>query len=86
MEEARGCGIAWTATSLCRLSATIASVGALVLASGCSSPQAYGAGQAWQRNECYKINDAQERSRCLASASTSYEEYKRQTEAAKSGK
>ena len=86
MEKARCCGIACTATSLCRRSVAIASVGALVLVSGCSSPQAYGVGQAWQRNECYKINDAQERSRCLARASTSYEEYKRQTESAKSGK
>ncbi len=46
----------------------------------CSSQQAYGVGQAWQRNECLKISDAQERSRCLASASTSYEDYKRQTQ------
>ncbi|MDE2372290.1 MAG: hypothetical protein KGN16_25195 [Burkholderiales bacterium] len=53
---------------------------------GCSSQQAYGAGQAWQRLECNKIMDAQERSRCMASASTSYEEYKRQAEAAKAGK
>jgi hypothetical protein len=50
---------------------------------GCSSQQTYGVGQAWQRNECFKINDAQERSRCLASASTSYEEYNRKAEAAK---
>jgi hypothetical protein len=53
---------------------------------GCSSQQAYGAGQAWQRQECNKINDTQERSRCMASASTSYQDYKRQAEAAKSGK
>jgi hypothetical protein len=49
----------------------------------CSSQQAYGAAQAWQRNECFKINDAQERSRCLASTSTSYEDYKRQADAAR---
>ena len=47
----------------------------------CSSQQAYGVGQAWQRSECFKISDAQERSRCLASASTSYDDYKRQAEA-----
>ena len=50
---------------------------------GCSSQQAYGVGQAWQRNECYKIGDAQERGRCLASSSTSYDEYKRQSDAAR---
>jgi hypothetical protein len=46
--------------------------------------QAYGAGQAWQKQECNKIVDAQERSRCMARSSPSYEDYKRQTEAAKS--
>ncbi len=86
MQPIRRCSIGSPATIFCRRSVTIVSVSAAVLASGCSSPQAYGAGQAWQRNECYKINDARERSRCLASASTSYEEYKRQSEAAKSGK
>lgn len=52
----------------------------------CSSQQAYGAGQAWQRNECYKINEPQERSRCLSSANTSYDDYKRQADAAKGTK
>ena len=67
----------------------------LLLASGwlmacvlqaCSSQQLYGTGQAWQRQECNKMNDTQERGRCMASASTSYEEYKRQAEAAKATK
>ena len=60
-----------------------ASLLTLTWAGGCSSQQAYGVGQSWQRNECYKITDAQERGRCLASSSTSYEEYKRQSEAVK---
>jgi hypothetical protein len=46
----------------------------------------YGIGQAWQRNECYKIVDAQEHGRCMASASMSYDEYKRRIEAAKDTK
>ena len=54
--------------------------------SGCSTERAYGAGQAWQRLECNKIDDAQARSRCMANASTSYEEYQRQVEAAKGAK
>lgn len=41
----------------------------------------YGAGQAWQRNECFKINDQQERDRCLASAAISYEQYKHEVQA-----
>ncbi|WP_425259065.1 hypothetical protein ACPOLB_26525 [Rubrivivax sp. RP6-9] len=52
---------------------------------GCSSQQVYGAGQAWQLQECSKIMDAQERNRCMSSANTSYDEYKRQTEATKTG-
>jgi hypothetical protein len=67
--------------------ATLSSMAFLALAlHGCSSQQAYGAGQAWQRQECSRINDAQERNRCMASASTSYDDYKRQAEAARSGK
>ena len=52
----------------------------------CSSQQLYGTGQAWQRQECNKIADAQERGRCNASAGTSYDEYKRQSDAAKGTK
>ena len=69
------------------LAVFFASAAALApLAAGCSTQQAYGAGQAWQRQECSKINDAQERSRCMASASTSYDDYKRQADGAKAGK
>ena len=54
--------------------------------SGCSSQEVYGAGQAWQRQECSKIMDTQDRSRCMASASRSYDEFKREAEAAKGSK
>lgn len=50
---------------------------------GCSSQQLYGAGQQWQRTECNKLNDRDERTRCERSAATSYESYKSQAEAAK---
>lgn len=56
---------------------------ASLLLVGCSSQQLYGAGQQWQRTECNKINDRDERTRCEQSAATSYESYKTQTEAAK---
>jgi hypothetical protein len=77
---------------ICRiLRATRSSLYAAALLSltsllGCSSQQLYGAGQAWQQQECNKIMDAQERGRCMASANTSYEEYKRQSESAKAQK
>ena len=49
----------------------------------CTTQQLYGTGQAWQKQECNRIVDAQERGRCLASTNTSYEEYRRQSEAVK---
>ena len=51
--------------------------------SSCSTQQVYGVGQAWQRNECYRIVDAQEHGRCMAGTSMSYDEYKRRTDATK---
>jgi hypothetical protein len=55
----------------------------VALLTGCSSQQLYGAGQAWQRNECQRMLDPRERERCLASTALSYEEYRRQAEEAK---
>jgi hypothetical protein len=52
----------------------------------CSPQQFYGVGQVWQRNECNKVNDTQERARCNASASKSYDAYQREAEAAREGK
>jgi hypothetical protein len=49
----------------------------------CTAQQLYGAGQAWQKQECNKIVYAQERGRCMASNSTTYEQYRRQAEATK---
>lgn len=46
----------------------------------CSRQQAYGIGQAWQRNACFKIEDAQERSRCLETADYPYDQYKLQSD------
>jgi len=50
---------------------------------GCSSKALYGAGQQWQRTECNKIDDREERARCERSAATSYESYQSQREAGK---
>ncbi len=48
--------------------------------SGCSTQQIYTTGQAWQRNQCHRLIDLQERERCLANANTTYETYKKQTD------
>ncbi|AGX86828.1 hypothetical protein Cenrod_0721 [Candidatus Symbiobacter mobilis CR] len=61
--------------------ATILVLPVTVALGSCTSQQLYGVGQSWQRNECLKIADQQERSRCLSSASTSYEQYKRESQA-----
>lgn len=57
----------------------IAATVALITGTACTTQQLYNTGQAWQRNECNRIMDQQERSRCLSSTSTSYEAYKRQS-------
>lgn len=54
-----------------------------VALSACTSQQWYGAGQGWQKNECHKIIDANERSRCLKNADTNYDAYQRQADDAK---
>jgi hypothetical protein len=45
---------------------------------GCSLRQAYDSAQGWQRNACSRVVDAIERERCVASTTTSYDDYLRQ--------
>ncbi len=66
--------------SRCLTSALIALAGM-----GCSSQQLYAAGQAWQRQECNRLQETQERQRCMQSTATSFDEYRRQAEQARSG-
>lgn len=44
----------------------------------CSPRALFDTGQAWQRQNCNAIEDARARTECLASASTSYEQYRRE--------
>lgn len=60
-----------------------AAVALLVALAGCSSRQLYDSALGWQRNACHRMPDSTERSQCLASTATSYEDYKRQSEDAK---
>jgi len=53
---------------------------------GCTSQQLYETGQGWQRNECYKLPDLQERGRCLSSAAISYDQYKQEAKSSFEGK
>lgn len=51
----------------------------------CSSQQLYAVGQGWQRQECNRVQDAQERQRCMQSTATSFDDYRRQAEQARGG-
>ena len=53
------------------------------LANGCSSQQAYGIGQEYQRNKCLHIPDKAESDRCLSKINTSYDDYKREKDSTK---
>ena len=58
----------------------LASLYLLLYLAACSRQQVYGIGQAWQRNACFKIDDVQERSRCLEAADCPYDQYKLQSD------
>jgi hypothetical protein len=58
----------------------------VLMMQACSSQQLYGTGQEMQRNECRKLVDMQEQRRCMANANMSHDEYKRQSEAARSAR
>jgi membrane protein DedA with SNARE-associated domain len=55
------------------------------LGAACSSQQTYATGQGWQRNECNKIVDMQDRERCMARTRDSYDTYQRQVDDMKKG-
>lgn len=50
---------------------------------GCSSQQLYATGQGWQKQECQKILEREQRMRCEKSAATSFERYQAEAASAK---
>ena len=52
-----------------------------LLLAACSAPQVYTSGQQWQKFECERLQDRNERERCRQSNASSYDAY--QAEAAK---
>jgi hypothetical protein len=56
------------------------------LLASCSSQDLYRVGQDWQKQECQKLRDLDERKRCEQSAAASYDRYKAEAEAAKAPK
>ena len=69
-----------------RFSTLFFAIAATASLTSCSSHQWYDAGQEWKKNECNRIIDMQERNRCASSNKASYDDYKRQSEAAKAAK
>ncbi len=68
------------------LSSVVLMSTALLALPGCSSRAVYQTVQGWQQQECRKLPDAAERQRCLNSTAASYDDYRRQREAAQGPK
>jgi hypothetical protein len=60
----------------------VLALAATALLGACSSRQLYSAGQQWQAHECRRL-PAPEQPRCLQSNALSFDEYQRQSDAAR---
>ncbi|MEY4907843.1 MAG: hypothetical protein RL260_1561 [Pseudomonadota bacterium] len=58
----------------------------LTFLTACSTDQFWNIGQAWQRDHCMKLQDQQDRSRCLADMTRSRDDYERQAEGLRQAK
>jgi hypothetical protein len=52
----------------------------LLALAGCSTEQAYNAGQGWQRNQCNGIGDKAEYDRCIERTGPDYGTYRKETQ------
>jgi hypothetical protein len=73
-------------SDLRRAAVILSALGALAIAGplalcACTSEQLYSMGQGWQRQECMKMIDSEERSRCIAATNRSYDSFKRDADA-----
>jgi hypothetical protein len=68
-----------------RIITSILSAALAVMLGACSSQQLYATGQQWQKQQCSRYADRDERSRCEKNAAgMSYDSYKAESDAAKS--
>lgn len=65
-----------------KLLASLGSASCLLMG-GCSSQQAYNAGQAWRQNECNKLTNMADRQRCMKEAGQPYDVYQKDVDAIK---
>ena len=56
---------------------------AICLLTGCTSQELWRTGQQWQKQECARLKDLEERKRCERSAATSFEQYQAESAAAR---
>lgn len=49
--------------------------GVLFRASGCTGREIYQSGLGWRQNECQKVLDGAERTRCMETANKDYDSY-----------
>jgi len=54
--------------------------GLVLFITGCTAQQLYQSGQGWRQVECNKLASQEETARCLETANTSYEKYRRERE------
>ena len=57
---------------------TLAACIACAALGSCSMQQLYATGQQWQRNQCQKIDDRAQRTRCEDGVALSFDEYQAQ--------
>jgi hypothetical protein len=76
-------GVAMVLVKQLRLYGLVCYSLAIVVTTGCTTQQAYSTSQEWQRNQCNRIVDNVERSRCIEQINMPYSDYKRQADALK---
>jgi hypothetical protein len=57
---------------------------AIAVLAACSSRDLYRTGQGWQAEQCRRLQDPAERSRCEKSTARSYDDYRAETDKARS--
>lgn len=68
------------------LISTVGTLAATLVLGGCTPQALWRTGQQWQKQECARLKDLEERKRCERSAATSYEQFQAESAAASAKK
>ncbi|HLL09647.1 MAG TPA: hypothetical protein VK570_01205 [Rubrivivax sp.] len=63
------------------LKAAVGLLAATLSLLGCTSQELWRSGQQWQKQECSRLKDIEERKRCERSAATSFEQFQAESAA-----